>query len=144
MSVLEHCKREPITAGPGDTVRDAAKRMAELGVGAIIVTDSHDRPVGLVTDRDIVQKVVRRRRDPDRTSLEQIMSLDVVNIWDQLPVSRAFNRMRQEAVRRVVITDDEGKVSGILTFDDALPLIAGELSLAAEVVRSQTAAAAKP
>lgn len=139
MSIADYCTRDPITAGPGETVREAAKRMAKRGVGAIVVTDDEDRPVGMVTDRDIVQKVLRRRRDPDRTSLEQIMSIDVVSIWDQLPISRAFNRMRQEAVRRVLATDDNGKISGILTFDDALPLIAAELSLAADVVRAQSA-----
>lgn len=137
MTTKHHSTRNPVTAGPGDTAREAARRMVENDVGAIVVTDQDDRPVGVVTDRDIVQKVLRRRRDPERTSLEQIMSVELVSVWDEVPIERAFNRMRQEAVRRVLTTDIDGRISGILTFDDALPLIAREIALAADVVRSQ-------
>jgi CBS domain-containing protein len=137
MLVSDHCTRDPITAGPGESVQTAAKRMTEFGVGAIVITDDLDRPVGVVTDRDVVQKVLRRRRDAARTSLEQIMSIDIVCVWDRDPLSKAFSRMRQEAVRRVLVADHEGKLAGILSFDDALPLIVEELSLAAGVVRAQ-------
>lgn len=137
MSVLDHCRQDPITAVPEETVREVAKRMAEYGVGSLAVVDEHGRPIGMVTDRDIVQNVIRRRRSPDDVAVAEMMSLDVVSVWQEVPLVRAFHRMRQEAVRRVLVTDDEGKVVGILTFDDALPQIARALGMAAEVVGAQ-------
>lgn len=137
MSVLEHCRRDPLTATADETVRDVAKRMAEQGVGSLAVVDEREHPIGMLTDRDIVQNVIRRRRSPDEVTVGEMMSLDVVSVWEEVPLVRAFHRMRQEAVRRVLVTDDDGKVVGILTFDDALPQIARALGMAAEVVRAQ-------
>jgi CBS domain-containing protein len=111
--------------------------MERGNVGALAIVDDTNRPVGMLTDRDIVQHVLRRSRDPDTLLVEQVMSLDVANAWEELPLERAFHRMRQEAVRRILVTDDAGKLVGILTYDDALPLIARELSLAADVVSAQ-------
>ena len=143
MSVGEHCRRNPVTARPDETVRDAAKRMHEMGVGSVVVVNEDDRPMGMVTDRDLVQKVIRRRRDPDRTRLDSVMNQDLVTIWHRAPLVRAFHRMRQENVRRVLVTDDGGELVGIITFDDAIPLIAKELDLATDVLRAQMPGAAR-
>jgi len=137
MSVLEHCRRDPITVAPDESVRDVAKRMEQQGVGSLAVVDLQGRPIGMVTDRDIVQKVVRRNGDPDALTVGEIMSLDVVSVWQEVPLVRAFHRMRQEEVRRVLVVDDDGRVVGVLTFDDALPRIAEALGMAAEVIRAQ-------
>ena len=137
MSIDQFCRHDPVTATPEETARDAAKRMAKMDVGSLAVIDGEGRPVGMLTDRDIVERVVRRRKDPDAVQIGEIMSPDVVSIWRDIPVDRAFHRMRQEGVRRVMITDDQGKLNGILTYDDALPQLARRFQLAANVVTSQ-------
>jgi len=137
MSVDQFCRHDPITAKAGESVRAAAKRMEKMNVGSLAIVDEKGLPVGMVTDRDIVERVVRRRKDPDTVQLHEIMSVDVVSIWREMPLDRAFHRMRQEGVRRVMITDDEGKLNGILTYDDALPQLARRFGLAASVVASQ-------
>jgi CBS domain-containing protein len=137
MSVSDYCKNAPVTARPDESVRDAAKRMKQLGVGALVVVDDQERPVGVVTDRDVIQKVVRRRLSPDSTLLSSVMSPDVVSVWSDVPLVRVFHRMRHDGVRRVLAVDSDGKVIGILTYDDVLPLVAKELSLAAQVVSAQ-------
>ena len=116
--------------------------MAKMGVGSLVVVDDDGRPLGMVTDRDIVERVVRRRKDPDVVEVQEIMSPDVVSIWGEISLDRAFYRMRQEGVRRVIVTDDGGRLSGILTYDDALPLIADQFALAASVVKAQFPASA--
>jgi CBS domain-containing protein len=138
MRVEEACRKAPVTTGPDETVREAAKRMKQLGVGSIVVVDSLEKPVGMVTDRDIVQRVVRRRMDPDTTTLGEIMSVDIVSVWHSSPVERAFHRMRQEDSRRVIVTDDLGHVVGIITVDDAIPLITDELQKISGVLAAQS------
>ena len=137
MSIADYRQSAPATARPDESVRDAAKRMQQLGIGSLVVVDELERPVGMLTDRDIVQNVVRRRRDPDAVAIEEVMSRDVVSVWNRAPLVRVFHRMRQEGVRRVLSVDSEGKLDGIVTYDDVLPLVAKDLSLAAEVIRSQ-------
>jgi CBS domain-containing protein len=137
MAFTDYWRRDPVTAKPNESVSDAAKRMSRLGVGALAVVDDENHPIGMLTDRDIVQRVVRRRQDPSATAISEIMSPDIVSVWDEVPLVRAFHRMRQESVRRVLAVDSTGELVGILTYDDALPLIAEQLSLAADVVRAQ-------
>lgn len=138
MKVEDACRSNPVTGGPDDTVREAAKRMQELDVGSMIVVDASNMPLGMVTDRDIVQRVIRRRKDPDTTTLREIMSVDVVSVWHSSPVERAFHRMRQEDSRRVIVTDDLGHAVGIITVDDAIPLITDELQKITGVLAAQS------
>ncbi len=137
MSVGDHCRRNPLTASPEETVREAARKMHQAKVGTLPIVDEDGRPIGMVTDRDIVQKVLRRRKNPDQIKLGEIASPDVVSVWEDVGLDRALARMRQEGVRRVLVTDDEGKLAGIVAYDDVLPSIANELSLAADVVSAQ-------
>ncbi len=137
MSIDQFCRHDLITASPGESVREAAKRMSNEGVGCLVVVDEEHRPLGMVTDRDIVGRVIRRRKDPDAVELGDIMSPDVVSVWREVALDRAFHRMRQEGVRRIAVTDESGVLTGILTYDDALPLLAQRFQLAAGVVSSQ-------
>ena len=137
MSVGDHCRRNPVTASPEETVREAARKMEQAKVGSLAIVNEEGRAIGMVTDRDIVQKVLRRRKDPDATRLADIASPDVVSVWQDVGLDRALARMRQEGVRRVLVTDDDGKLTGIITYDDVLPGIANEFSMAASVVSAQ-------
>jgi CBS domain-containing protein len=142
MALSDYFRLNPVTARAEDTARDAAKQMKLQRVGSLAVVNDKGRPVGMVTDRDIIQHVLRRRKDPDAVTLADIMNPDVVSISQNAPVERAFHRMRQEGVRRVMVTDDNGALVGILTYDDALPLIADQFALAASVVKAQFPASA--
>jgi len=111
--------------------------MHQAKVGSLAIVDEEGRAIGMVTDRDIVQKVLRRRKDPDATRVGDIASPDVVSVWQDVGLDRALARMRQEGVRRVLVTDDDGKLAGIITYDDVLPSIAEEFRMAADVVSAQ-------
>jgi CBS domain-containing protein len=73
MSVRDFCRREVCTATAEESIREAAKRMAARGVGALVVVGENQRPIGMLTDRDIVMHVLRRRRDPDRVAVSEAM-----------------------------------------------------------------------
>ncbi|MBW2696088.1 MAG: CBS domain-containing protein [Deltaproteobacteria bacterium] len=65
------------------------------------------------------------------------MSRDIVSVWSGAPLARAFHRMRQEETRRVLVTDEVGRVIGIIAVDDAIPLITNELQTISDVLAAQ-------
>lgn len=137
MSCGSCCRKNPVTARPEDPVREAAKQMAAKGVGCVVVVDAEERPVGMLTDRDVVVKVLRKRRDADRLRVWEVMHPGVTVVREHMPVDIAFRFMRRDGVRRIPIVDNDGRLRGILTYDDALQLIAEQLSCAASVAHSQ-------
>jgi CBS domain-containing protein len=137
MSIRSYARRSPCTARAEETVREGAKRMEAYRVGCLVVVDERQRPVGIVTDRDVVMRVLRRRRDPDRTTVGQIMHVDLATVREDEDVERAVRAMRREGVRRVPVVDDDGLLTGIFTSDDALQLLSSELAALAQAVRAQ-------
>lgn len=137
MPIRDYCRENPSTATRDESVHEAARRMEAEGVGSLVVVDAEGRPVGLLTDRDVVVRVLRRRRDPDATLVGAVMHGDPTVVHDASPLVIALRRMRADGVRRIPVVNDEGKLVGIFTSDDALQLIASELSDVAAAVRSQ-------
>ena len=77
MSVQDFCRRNPTTATAAESVREAALRMDAAGVGSLVVVDDRGRPVGMLTDRDLVVRVLRRRLSPDRTTVGEVMQREL-------------------------------------------------------------------
>lgn len=137
MTVADVCRKNPCTATPDESVREAAVRMRDQGVGSLVVVDPEQRPVGMVTDRSLVVRVLRRRRDPDRTTLREVMDPDVVTVWEHAPSVMALRAMRREGVRRVPVVGDGGQLIGIVAADDALLSLTNTLDAVSGAVRSQ-------
>jgi CBS domain-containing protein len=137
MPVADHCRHNPCTARPDESARVAARRMREANVGCLVVVDEESRPVGMLSDRELVLRVLRRRRDPDAVVVGDVMTTPVETVRDVSPMLRAIRCMRREGVRRLPVVDREGKLLGIVALDDALQLISSELEGLAQVARSQ-------
>jgi CBS domain-containing protein len=144
MSVRDHCRRDPCTAKADETIREVAKRMDVRGVGCVVVVDESEKPIGMLTDRDIVMKVLRRRRDPDKVTVGEVMHRELSTAFELEPLERAIFRMHREGVRRIPVRGQGGKLCGILAIDDALQLLASELAGVAQAVRAQFPADLNP
>ena len=144
MSVRDHCRRDACTATSDESIREAAKRMDARGVGSLVVVDAQQRPIGMLTDRDIVMRVLRRRRDPDSVQVGAVMQPEPTVVREDAPLDVAVRAMRRDTVRRLPVVDDSGRLVGILTVDDALQLLASELSGVAQAVRAQFPANTDP
>ena len=106
-----------VVALPSDTtITEAARTMREQDIGDVVVTDDSVL-TGLVTDRDIVVRAVAEQRDPQATTLSEIVSRDLVTVNPDDSVHSAALLMRDHAVRRVLVCDDRGLV-GILSIGD--------------------------
>jgi CBS domain-containing protein len=134
MRVCDVVQRAPITLPPDGTIRQAAKLMEANGVGAIVVVDG-GRPVGMVTDRDIVRRGVAHGL-PDDGRIDGIMSSPVVTIDAEADVRDAFNILNAHAVRRLAMIRD-GVVVGVLSSDDLLVCMASDLANLARPVTAE-------
>lgn len=106
----------PAALGPAESVTDAAKSMREHGIGSVAVVDDGQLK-GLVTDRDIVIRVIADGRDPAATTVGEICSGDLVTVTPDEDADTAVLRMRQRAVRRMPVVD-QGRLVGILSLGD--------------------------
>ena len=109
--------------------------MRDHHVGAILVVED-DRPVSIVTDRDIVLRGVGEGRNPDTTPVRDVMSRNLSVVRNDHKLDDAISAIRSAGVRRVPVLDATGKAIGMVTLDDLVVLMAGELSAAAGAVQS--------
>jgi CBS domain-containing protein len=103
---------------PSTTVVDAAKVMAHEDVGPVPVVQD-GRLVGIVTDRDIVVRVVAEGRDPRSTTLEEIASQDVVTVSPDDNLDRALQLLAQNQVRRLPVVEGDRLVGIVAQADVA-------------------------
>jgi CBS domain-containing protein len=117
MRCEELMTREVECLEPSDTVVEAARRMSELDIGFIPVCRSDGTPLGTVTDRDVVVRVVATQK-AFSTPLEEVMSADVVTCRPDDDITRAEQLMRANQISRILCVDDDGKVAGVISLAD--------------------------
>lgn len=141
MTVGRICNRDVVVTRADDTIQSVAGLMKEYHIGDIVVVEEQDGgrvvPLGIVTDRDVVVEVIAAGVAPEALSVGDIMSFELVTAHEDDSLWETLQRMRVNAVRRIPIVDGDGALVGILTLDDLLELLAGELSDLARVANRQ-------
>lgn len=99
------------------TVLDAARRMRARGVGFLPVCDDARRPLGTLTDRDIVLRVVAEAR-PVETPVTDVMTLEVVSCRPEDELSIAETRMGENRKSRIMVVGDDGALVGVISLSD--------------------------
>jgi CBS domain-containing protein len=135
MSLERFCRKPVVMISSHQSAYDAAVQMRERHVGAVVVVED-DRPVGIVTDRDLVLRGILGGRDPNATPVRDVMSRHLTVLRSDDRIDDAVSSIRTAGVRRLPIVDSEGKAIGMVTLDDLFVLIAGELSVAVGAVQS--------
>jgi CBS domain-containing protein len=115
------------TISATDSVADAADRMRIYEVGALPVREG-EQIIGMLTDRDIVTRVVAHGRLPSATTVSEVMSSPIVSCSELLPVWRAAAMMEEHGLRRLLVLGRGGSVAGILSYDDLAVLPPGDLT----------------
>ena len=127
MSAGSICSREVDTANYAESVLDAARRMRDRQVGALIVVDDMT-PVGILTDRDLTVRVLAAGLDPQATRVSQVMTPSPTTIHEDESIQAGVSYMRAGRFRRLPVVGHNGRLVGILAIDDVLELVAGELA----------------
>jgi IMP dehydrogenase len=100
---------------PGDTnLFKAAQHMKTSRHGFVIVADKEGKPAGIVTEWDIISKVVAEGKDPRSVRLEEVMTRDLITIGPDLGIDELSQFMASKGIRRVLVVHD-GKVLGVIT-----------------------------
>jgi CBS domain-containing protein len=106
MTLLVQC------ANPEDPVQDVAIRMKNLDLGSFPVRDDQGRVVGMITDRDLVVRVLAEGRDPYTARARDVMSRDIIVIEEDSTVETAEELMKRHRIRRIPVVDREGRLTG--------------------------------
>jgi CBS domain-containing protein len=118
VTVGQLMKKELITVDAGTSVIDAAKLMKTCNVCSVLIAEK-GRIIGIVTESDIVKKVIGSDRGPYFIPVEDIMSAPVVGIEERSPLTEAANLMNKHRTRHLGVTKG-GSVIGILSVRDLL------------------------
>jgi CBS domain-containing protein len=136
MPIGDICVREVVTATRDTTIQQAAQLMRENHVGDLLVVETNGkrRPIGIVTDRDIVVAVVAPNLDPAALSLGEIMGPELETAPEDQGVFETIHQMRTAGVRRIPVVTEDGSLAGIVSIDDLVQLLAEEMTELAKLI----------
>lgn len=116
-TVAEVMSTEIVALNRHQTALDAAKLMRSNNVGDVLVIDDVNRLAGVVTDRDLVVRVLAERKDPAETPLTEVASHRLFMIGADQPVAAAVELMRSRAIRRLPVVS-ENQLVGVVSLGD--------------------------
>ena len=148
MGIKGLCRDEVITVKPGTKIAEVTRIMEEKNIGCVIIsldgTEWKDvgmrcaKGFGIVTDRDIALKVINNRLDPQKTSVDEIMThRNLVVLRDDMGLLEVLEQVRNAAVRRFPVADAQGNLQGIITIDDIILLLGREMLNVAQVIENE-------
>jgi CBS domain-containing protein len=111
----------PQCCTPDDSIIEVARVMEQHDVGVVPIIESQDtrRVVGVITDRDIVLRVVAQGRDPNEiVSLRDFMTNEIVSVRPDADLLQAEECMKEHQIRRVLVVDENNCIVGIVTMAD--------------------------
>jgi len=110
--------RPVVTVLSSEPVVTAVRKMVSHDIGAVIVV-SGEVPVGIITERDVLKRVILERRDPQNTSCQEIMSKPLITVRPETPLGEALSVMKRSGIRRLPVVE-QGKLIGIVTEKDII------------------------
>lgn len=137
MSAGRICSRDVDTANYDEPVLAAARRMRDRQVGTVVVVDDQ-RPVGILTDRDVTVRVIAVGLDPATTRVSEVMTPSPTTIGEDCPIETALGHMRAGRFRRLPVVGADGRLIGILALDDVLELLAEELTAIGQLLKRES------
>lgn len=139
MRAVEHYKGEVETVPIEAAIPEVAEAMRRKEMGSLVVLDGR-KPVGIVTDRDLVCRVIAVGRDSEETTAGDVMSSPLLTADPREPLEEVVQVMAENGVRRVPVVHGE-RLQGIVSLDDALAQLSDELADLAEGTRRELRAA---
>jgi CBS domain-containing protein len=123
MTVSQICQRDVDLVDLDESAWAAADRMQRRSVGVLFVLNKLKQPIGMVTDGDLVVKVLAPEKSPRTTRVRDILQTPVQAIPQTLPIHGLLPIFRAGRVSRLPVVDHAGKLVGVVTLDDVLALL---------------------
>ncbi len=140
MRIAEICSSPVFVGYPDQALASAAHEMRAHDVGALVIIASGNggqRPIGILTDRDIVIGQVNQSADLRCLTVGDVMSRDPLCVPADAELTEAIAMLASRGVRRAPVIDAEGGLVGVITLDDLLPVIARQLNELADTAAPQ-------
>jgi len=113
LRIKDIMKKDVLTIGTDATVRKAIELMSQHQIGCLIVFG----PIGIVTETDLVRKVLHQYKDPDKTFVGEIMSMPLAVGHPEMPIEEAMQAMTNRNIKKLPVTENE-RLQGIITLTD--------------------------
>jgi CBS domain-containing protein len=136
MSLREIMSKDITSLPKAATVSDAAKFMTDMNVGSVIVIED-DKPLGLLTDRDIVSKVIAYDKDHKTTAIGEVMVSPIITVSEEKDIVEVTKLMSFHGIRRLPVVDAGGKVVGVVSLDDILVILGKEMQNIANALKKE-------
>lgn len=130
MSVGEICNREVIVCRQNESLSEAVALMHDYHVGCVVVvadSGTKSKPIGILTDRDIVVRVLHAMTDLATLRVSDVMSKELITARQNAEVFDSLELMRDKGIRRLPVVDSEDHLVGIITVDDLIELMAEQM-----------------
>ena len=121
---------------PDSSAKEVVATMNKFDIGSIIVVQS-DRPVGIITERDILRRIVEPCLAPETLRAREVMSSPVMTIDDTASIDEAANIMARKRIKRLLVMESNRRIAGIVTFTDIVTQVPNMLGILEELVRPQ-------
>jgi len=118
---------------PDSSVKEVVATMNKFDMGSIVVVQS-DRPVGIITERDILRRIVEPCLAPETLTARQVMTSPVITIDENASIDEAAKLMAKKRIKKLLVTNN-GKLVGILSFTDIVTKVPDMLNILEELVR---------
>jgi CBS domain-containing protein len=137
MTIKKICNSKVITAPVDTSIYEISSLMKKYNIGNIVIIDDKNKPIGIITDRDIVTKVIANDIDQRNLAASDIMSIDLLLLKEYQGIQESLEMMCAKGVRRAPVVNDVGILMGIVSIDDLALLIADEMESYAKLIRKQ-------
>lgn len=115
MKVIDMAVHDVATISADKSITECAAQMRSEHVGSLVIVDAEQKPIGMITDRDIAIEVVALQKDAINTKVSDVMTTPVVTAQFDESMVVALARMREFGIRRLPIVDHEGKLVGVIS-----------------------------
>jgi CBS domain-containing protein len=140
VNIGEVCSREVYIVRPAEPLADAVAEMHKRHVGALVVVEeisSQVRPIGVITDRDVIRAQVVRGTALTHLAIADAMTADPFTLQETCGIAEAIGQMSARGVRRAPVVSESGDLVGIVSFDDLLPVVSQQLTALAKLIGDQ-------
>jgi len=119
---------------PDTSVKEVVAVMNKFDIGSVVVVQG-ERPVGIITERDILKRIVEPCLAPETMTARQVMTSPVIAIDENASINEAARLMVKKRVKRLLVTRNNDQLVGIITFTDIVAKVPEMLSILEELVR---------
>lgn len=121
-TVFQSCSQKRVLSlGPNASVREAAGAMTRANCGSVLIMEPPEALLGIVTERDLMTRVLARALDPERTTVREVMTAHPICVTPETRVSDAVLIMIERGFRHLPIVGPGSRILGVFSVRDALP-----------------------